>query len=103
MNQHTTHQEREVASRRQWWAAGVMAANRLTQRDDVTVTLINPRTSFVERLRLHQLVGGSHEAVVDALGPDSVADVVAKAGPNPPADAEDGVAAVRHLEEGVTP
>ncbi|MEO3806246.1 FAD-dependent oxidoreductase [Nonomuraea sp. B1E8] len=23
--------------------AGVMAANRLTQRDDVTVTLINPR------------------------------------------------------------
>jgi hypothetical protein len=103
MNQHTTHQEREVASRRQWWAAGVMAANHLTQRDDVTVTLINPRTSFVERLRLHQLVGGSHEAVVDALGLDSVADVVAKAEPNPPADAEDGVAALRHLEEGVTP
>jgi NADH dehydrogenase FAD-containing subunit len=58
--------------------AGVMAANRLTQRDDVTVTLINPRTSFVERLGLHQLVGGPHEAVVDALGPDSVADVVAR-------------------------
>jgi hypothetical protein len=83
--------------------AGVMAANRLTQRDDVTVTLINPRTSFVERLRLHQLVGGSHEAVVNPLGPDSVADVVAKAEPNPPADAEDGVAAMRHLEDGVTP
>jgi len=31
--------------------AGVMAANRLTQRDDVTVTLINPRPTFVERLR----------------------------------------------------
>ncbi|MHA5050767.1 NAD(P)/FAD-dependent oxidoreductase [Streptomyces sp. SD15] len=45
--------------------AGVMAANRLTQRDDVTVTLINPRPSFVERIRLHQLVGGSHDAVVD--------------------------------------
>src|SRR5215475_14289700 len=45
--------------------AGVMAANRLTQRDDVTVTLINPRPTFVERLRLHQLVGGSHHAVVD--------------------------------------
>ena len=45
--------------------AGVMAANRLTQRDDVTVTLINPRPTFVERLRLHQLVGGSHDAVVD--------------------------------------
>ncbi len=45
--------------------AGVMAANRLTQRDDVTVTLINPRSAFVPRLRLHQLVGGSHDAVVD--------------------------------------
>ncbi|WP_214105445.1 NAD(P)/FAD-dependent oxidoreductase [Acrocarpospora catenulata] len=44
--------------------AGVMAANRLTQRDDVTVTLINPRPDFVERIRLHQLVGGSHDAVV---------------------------------------
>ncbi|WP_040869902.1 NAD(P)/FAD-dependent oxidoreductase [Nocardia exalbida] len=45
--------------------AGVLAANRLTQRADVTVTLINPRPGFVERVRLHQLVGGSHEAVVD--------------------------------------
>ncbi|MER6026270.1 FAD-dependent oxidoreductase [Streptomyces sp. NPDC001851] len=45
--------------------AGVMAANRLTQRDDVTVTLINPRPVFVERIRLHQLVGGSHDALVD--------------------------------------
>ncbi|MFK4228082.1 NAD(P)/FAD-dependent oxidoreductase, partial [Streptomyces sp. NPDC019890] len=45
--------------------AGVMAANRLTQRDDVTVTLINPRPTFVERVRLHQLVGGSHDAVVE--------------------------------------
>ncbi|WP_328926732.1 FAD-dependent oxidoreductase [Streptomyces sp. NBC_00190] len=45
--------------------AGVMAANRLTQRDDVTVTLINPRRTFVHRIRLHQLVGGSDDAVVD--------------------------------------
>lgn len=45
--------------------AGVMAANRMTQRDDVTVTLINPRANFVERIRLHQLVGGSHSAVAD--------------------------------------
>jgi NADH dehydrogenase len=45
--------------------AGVMAANRLTQRDDVTVTLINPRPTFVQRLRLHQLVAGSHDAVVN--------------------------------------
>jgi NADH dehydrogenase len=45
--------------------AGVMAANRLTQRDDVTVTLINPRAKFVERMRLFQLVAGSDDAVVD--------------------------------------
>ena len=45
--------------------AGVTAADRLTRRDDVTVTLINPRPAFVERIRLHQLVGGSHDATVD--------------------------------------
>lgn len=45
--------------------AGVMAANRLTQRKNVTVTLINPRPAFVERIRLHQLVGGSHRATRD--------------------------------------
>ncbi|MER7826226.1 FAD-dependent oxidoreductase [Streptomyces sp. NPDC096097] len=45
--------------------AGVMAANRLTQRDDVTVTLINPRANFVERIRLHQLAAGTDDAVVE--------------------------------------
>jgi NADH:ubiquinone reductase (H+-translocating) len=45
--------------------AGVLAANRLTQRGDVAVTLINSRPTFVERIRLHQLVGGSDDAVVD--------------------------------------
>ncbi|WP_067185147.1 NAD(P)/FAD-dependent oxidoreductase [Microtetraspora niveoalba] len=52
--------------------AGVLAANRLTQRDDVSVTLINARPSFVERIRLHQLVGGSDDAIVgyqDVLAP----------------------------------
>ncbi|MCP3767184.1 MULTISPECIES: NAD(P)/FAD-dependent oxidoreductase [unclassified Streptomyces] len=44
--------------------AGVMAANRLTLRDDVTVTLVNPRPDFVHRVRLHQLVGGSDGAVI---------------------------------------
>ncbi|MEV7526631.1 FAD-dependent oxidoreductase [Streptomyces sp. NPDC091371] len=44
--------------------AGVMAANRLTQRDGVTVTLINPRPDFVHRIRLHQLVAGNDTAVV---------------------------------------
>lgn len=42
--------------------AGVLAANRLTQRDDGTVTLINARPTFVERIRLHQLMGGSYDA-----------------------------------------
>jgi NADH dehydrogenase FAD-containing subunit len=45
--------------------AGVTAANRLTQRDDVSVTLVNPRSTFVERIRLHQLVAGTDDAVVD--------------------------------------
>lgn len=45
--------------------AGVMAANRLLRRNDVTVSLINPRPNFVERIRLHQLVGGSDDAVVE--------------------------------------
>ncbi|MFG2328007.1 NAD(P)/FAD-dependent oxidoreductase [Streptomyces sp. NPDC048604] len=45
--------------------AGVMAANRITGRTDVAVTLINPRPAFVERIRLHQLVGDTHAAVVD--------------------------------------
>jgi NADH dehydrogenase len=45
--------------------AGVLAADRLTRREDVRVTLVNPRPTFVERIRLHQLVGGSHPAVVD--------------------------------------
>jgi NADH:ubiquinone reductase (H+-translocating) len=45
--------------------AGVMAANRLTRRNDVDVTLINSRPTFVHRMRLHQLVAGSDNAVVD--------------------------------------
>jgi len=45
--------------------AGVMAANRLSGRDDVAVTLVNARPAFVERIRLHQRVAGSHDAVVD--------------------------------------
>ncbi|MEV5610186.1 FAD-dependent oxidoreductase [Streptomyces sp. NPDC052225] len=44
--------------------AGVMAANRLTSRADVAVTLINPRDTFVERIRLHQLAAGTDDAVV---------------------------------------
>ena len=43
--------------------AGVVAANRLSVREDVAVTLVNPRPVFVERIRLHQLVGGSNDAV----------------------------------------
>ncbi|QAY71157.1 NAD(P)/FAD-dependent oxidoreductase [Xylanimonas protaetiae] len=42
--------------------AGVMAANRLTRRPDVAVTLVNPRPHFVERIRLHQLAAGTHPA-----------------------------------------
>ena len=45
--------------------AGVMAANHLRMNADVVITLINPRPQFVERIRLHQLVTGSDDAVVD--------------------------------------
>jgi NADH dehydrogenase FAD-containing subunit len=44
--------------------AGVMAANRLTRHDGVTVTLIKPRPAFVHRIRLHQRVGGTGDAFV---------------------------------------
>src|SRR5215207_5521802 len=43
--------------------AGVMAANRLTQR--ASVTMVNPRGGFVERIRLHQLVAGDDDAIAD--------------------------------------
>ncbi|MGW2015920.1 NAD(P)/FAD-dependent oxidoreductase [Streptomyces sp. NPDC001927] len=64
--------------------AGVMAANRLTGREGVAVTLVNPRSSFVDRIRLHQYVGGSHDGVVEygkllaaevRLVVDTVADI----------------------------
>ncbi|MFG3660980.1 NAD(P)/FAD-dependent oxidoreductase [Streptomyces sp. NPDC047706] len=42
---------------------GVTAANRLARRDGLSVTVINPRPEFVSRIRLHQLVTGSDDAV----------------------------------------
>jgi NADH dehydrogenase FAD-containing subunit len=45
--------------------AGVMAANRLMSRDDVRVVLVNPRATFVERIRLHQMVADTGTATVD--------------------------------------
>ena len=48
--------------------AGVMAANRLTRRADVDVTLINPRPQFVERIRLHQLLSQTHTPTHDFAG-----------------------------------
>ncbi|MFE6101194.1 NAD(P)/FAD-dependent oxidoreductase [Streptomyces laurentii] len=45
--------------------AGVMAANRLTRDPRVRVDLVNPRPEFVDRVRLHQLAGGTHAATAD--------------------------------------
>jgi NADH dehydrogenase len=45
--------------------AGTLAANHLRVRPNIAVTLVNPRPSFVERIRLHQLVAGSGSATVD--------------------------------------
>src|ERR1700752_3135531 len=45
--------------------SGTLAANHLRMRGDIDITLVNPRPKFVERIRLHQLVAGTHEATVD--------------------------------------
>ena len=45
--------------------AGTLAANHLRLRPDVDITLVNPRPKFVERIRLHQLVAGTHWATAD--------------------------------------
>ncbi len=44
--------------------AGAVAANRLRLRRDIEITLVNPRPEFVERMRLHQFVAGTHEAAI---------------------------------------
>jgi NADH:ubiquinone reductase (H+-translocating) len=45
--------------------AGTLAANHLLTRSDVDVTLVNPRPTFVERIRLHQMVAETGSATVD--------------------------------------
>ena len=45
--------------------AGTLAANHLRTRADVAVTLVNPRPTFVQRIRLHQLAAGSGAATAD--------------------------------------
>ncbi|OKH85268.1 pyridine nucleotide-disulfide oxidoreductase [Mycobacterium sp. ST-F2] len=58
--------------------AGALAANRVRMRDDVAVTLVNPRPKFVERIRLHQHAAGNYNATVgyDTLLGDDVRLVV---------------------------
>jgi len=68
--------------------AGVLAANRLQLKRDLKITLVNPRPEFVERIRLHQLVAGTHAATQrydDVLGAQ-VQLVVAAAERIDPAD-----------------
>lgn len=45
--------------------AGTLAANRLRQRPDLDITLVNPRPEFVERIRLHQLIADTGAATAD--------------------------------------
>lgn len=45
--------------------AGVLASNHMRLDENVDITVVNPREQFVERIRLHQLVTGSDDAVVD--------------------------------------
>ncbi|WP_040807849.1 NAD(P)/FAD-dependent oxidoreductase [Nocardia concava] len=62
MTEHNTHHKVVVIG---GGYAGTVAANRLRLRTDVDVTLVNPRPTFVDRLRLHQLVAGTGEATID--------------------------------------
>ncbi|MGV0837419.1 NAD(P)/FAD-dependent oxidoreductase [Mycolicibacterium thermoresistibile] len=56
--------------------AGALAANRLQQNPDLDITLVNPRPTFVQRLRLHQLAAGT------GSGPDvATADYSTLLGP----------------------
>jgi NADH dehydrogenase FAD-containing subunit len=61
--------------------AGVHAANHLLQRPGVSVTLVNARPDFVERIRLHQLAAGTHDATTgyDTLLGEGVRLVVDRA------------------------
>lgn len=45
--------------------AGTVAANRLRQRPDIDITLVNSRPVFVERIRLHQLVADTGAATAE--------------------------------------
>jgi NADH dehydrogenase len=45
--------------------AGTLAANRLRQRPDIEITLVNARPVFVERIRLHRLVADTGAATAD--------------------------------------
>lgn len=45
--------------------AGALAANRLRKNPQCTISLVNPRPQFVERIRLHQLVAGTGAATID--------------------------------------
>ncbi len=51
--------------------AAMGLAGRLTGRDDVRITLVNPQTRFTERLRLHQTASG--EELADLQIPDRLA------------------------------
>ncbi|WP_329409824.1 FAD-dependent oxidoreductase [Nocardia vinacea] len=45
--------------------AGTLAANHLRMRTDVDITLVNPRSEFVDRVRLHQFVAGTGDTTID--------------------------------------
>ncbi len=52
-------------------AATMGLAGRLKRRDDVHITLVNPQTRFIERLRLHQIASG--QSLADLQIPDRLA------------------------------
>jgi len=63
-NDRPTRPENSCRRHRRGYA-GTLAANRLRQRPDIEITLVNSRPVFVERIRLHQLVADTGAATAD--------------------------------------
>lgn len=78
--------------------AGMSAVRRLSRSEGLQVALINPRPDFVERIRLHQMMVGNHDAIrpLYELLPKEVELITANV------DSIDGAAQRLSLDNGTT-
>ncbi|MDB5070636.1 MAG: oxidoreductase [Candidatus Eremiobacteraeota bacterium] len=62
--------------------AGILAARLLSAQRGIHVTIVNPRTSFVERIRLHQVAastGAAEHSLEDAFDPEHATAIMGTA------------------------